>query len=133
MNTELIKILSETAEHSAEVCKLFICSEIALNDGDTELSLKRNKEAQQLFSTMVKDVFVETKEALNVNNDNVLGYDYPSVLELSKSLADLNFNLSRYISLEIDLQGDNIKDIVAEKIIIAINTSVEIYNMLFNN
>jgi hypothetical protein len=133
MNLDIIKVLSETIEHSSQVCKLFVASEIALNDGDAGLSLKNNKEAQQLFSTMQKDVFVEIKELLNVETDNVLDYDYPSVLELSKALADLSFNLSRYISMEIDNQGDNVKDILAEKIMTDINTVNEIFDALFNN
>ena len=133
MNNDLLKVLSETIEHGGQVCKLFVASEIALNDGDMELSIKYNKDAQQLFSTMSKDVFVEIKEMLNVSTDEVLDYDYPSVLELARAVSDMNYNLARYISLELDNQGDNLKDIVAYKIMVAINTSNEIYDMLFNN
>ena len=98
-----------------------------------DLSIKYNKEAQQLFSTMSKDVFVEIKEMLNIDTDEVLDYDYPSVLELARVTSDLNYNLARYIGLELDNQGDNVKEIVANKIMTAINTSTEIYDMLFNN
>lgn len=133
MNNDLLKVLAETIEHSGQVCKLFVASEIALNDGDMDLSIKYNKEAQQLFSTMSKDVFVEIKEMLSVVTDEVLDYDYPSVLELARVTSDLNYNLARYIGLELDNQGDNVKEIVANKIIVAINTSTEIYDMLFNN
>ena len=133
MNNDLLKVLAETIEHSGQVCKLFVASEIALNDGDMDLSIKYNKEAQQLFSTMSKDVFVEIKEMLNIDTDEVLDYDYPSVLELARVTSDLNYNLARYIGLELDNQGDNVKEIVANKIITAINTSIEIYDMLFNN
>lgn len=133
MNNELLKILAETIEHSGQVCKLFVASEIALNDGDMELSIKYNKEAQQLFSTMSKDVFVEIEEELKVSTNEVLDYDYPSVLELSRMLSDLEYNLGRYIGLEIEGQGDSVKEIVATKIMTAINTCNEIYDMLFNN
>lgn len=133
MNNELVKIMSETIEHSGQVCKLFVSSEIALNDGDTELSVKCNKDGQQLYSTMSKDVFVEIKDILNVSTDETLDYDYPSVLELSKVLSDLNYNLGRYIGLELNNQGDSVKDIVANKIMTDINTCNEIYDMLFNN
>ena len=133
MNNDLLKVLAETIEHSGQVCKLFVASEIALNDGDMDLSIKYNKEAQQLFSTMSKDVFVEIKEMLSVVTDEVLDYDYPSVLELARVTSDLNYNLAKYIGLELDNQGDSVKEIVANKIIVAINTSTEIYDMLFNN
>lgn len=132
MNIELIKLFAETIEHSSQVCKLFVNSEIALNDGDTNLSVKFNKEAQQLFETMSKDVFVEVKDMLNVTTDDVLDYDYPSVLELSKVLCDLSYNLSRYINMDIENQNTAI-DIVSKKIIVDLNTACELYNMLFNN
>ena len=133
MNNDLLKVLAETIEHGGQVCKLFVASEIALNDGDMDLSIKYNKEAQQLFSSMSKDVFVEIKEMLNVSTDEVLDYDYPSVLELARVMSDMNYNLARYISLELDNQGDNVKEIVATKIMIDLNTSTEIFDMLFNN
>ena len=133
MNTELIKVFSETIEHCGQASKLFVNSEIALNDGDTALSVKYNQEATQLLATMYKDVFVEVKELLNVDTDEVLDYDYPSVLELTKALCDLTYNLGRYVSAEIDNQGDSIKEIISNKIIIDINTACELFDMLFNN
>lgn len=130
---ELIKVLAELIEQSAQVCKLFVDSEVALNDGDTAKSVKCNKEGQQLFSTMTKDILEEVKSLLNVENNDTLDYDYPSVLELAKMLSELNYNAGRYINLVLENQGENAKEIVANKILTAINTSVEIYDCLFNN
>lgn len=130
---EEVKILSELIEHCGQVCKLFIDSEIALNDGDTQKSVKCNKEGQQLFSTMIKDIFVETKGLFLNKIDDVLDYDYPSVLELSKNLADLMFNAGRYITAVQENASGNTKEIISKKLITNINTSVEIYNCLFNN
>ena len=47
MNNDLLKVLSETIEHGGQVCKLFVASEIALNDGDMELSIKYNEILKQ--------------------------------------------------------------------------------------
>ena len=69
----------------------------------------------------------------NIENNDTLDYDYPSVLELAKMLSELNYNAGRYINLVLENQGENTKEIVANKILTAINTSVEIYDCLFNN
>ena len=63
-------------------------------------------------------------------------YDFTNdgkLITLKSDNKDLSFNLSRYISMEIDNQGDNVKDILAEKIMTDINTVNEIFDALFNN
>ena len=82
---------------------------------------------------IANDISNEIEEELKVSTKEVLDYDYPSVLELSRMLSDLEYNLGRYIGLEIEGQGDSVKEIVATKIMTAINTCNEIYDMLFNN
>lgn len=130
---EQIKILAELIEHGGQVCKLFIESEEALNDGDTQKSVKCNKEGQQLFSTMINDIFKDVKDMISIKSDDVLDYDYPSILCLSKNLSELLFNAGRYIAILIENGGNTAKEIIEKKLLLNINTAVEIYNCLFNN
>ena len=130
---EQIKILAELSEHGGQVCKLFIESEEALNDGDTQKSVKCNKEGQQLFSTMINDIFKDVKDMISIKSDDVLDYDYPSILCLSKNLSELLFNAGRYIAILIEDGGNTAKEIIEKKLLLNINTAVEIYNCLFNN
>lgn len=130
---EQIKILAELIEHGGQVCKLFIESEEALNDGDTQKSVKCNKEGQQLFSTMINDIFKDVKDMISIKSDDVLDYDYPSILCLSKNLSELLFNAGRYIAILIEDGGNTAKEIIEKKLLLNINTAVEIYNCLFNN
>lgn len=130
---EQIKILAELIEHGGQVCKLFIESEEALNDGDTQKSVKCNKEGQQLFSTMINDIFKDVKDMISIKSDDVLDYDYSSILCLSKNLSELLFNAGRYIAILIEDGGNTAKEIIEKKLLLNINTAVEIYNCLFNN
>ena len=109
---EQIKILAELIEHGGQVCKLFIESEEALNDGDTQKSVKCNKEGQQLFSTMINDIFKDVKDMISIKSDDVLDYDYPSILCLSKNLSELLFNAGRYIAILIEDGGNTAKEII---------------------
>ena len=133
MNEKLYKTLSELIEHSSHSSELLIAGEIALNDGDLELSQKYNIDAQNLLNTMVKDIFEETKQELNITSDKVDDYDIATTLELAKQLAKLSNNAASYIGVVLDSQNSVILGIVSNKIITAINTVVEIYNAIFNN
>ncbi len=133
MNENLYKTLSELIEHSSHASELLINGEIALNNGELELSQKCNIEAQQLINTMTKDVFVEITTLLNATNDKVEEYDIPNTLELAKSLTKLCHAAASYQTVVLDAQNSVILGIVANKILSAINTVVEIYNAIFNN
>ncbi len=133
MNEKLYKTISELIEHSSHASDLLITGEIALNDGDLELSQKSNIEAQNLISTMIKDIFEETKQELNITSDKVDDYDIPTTLELAKHLAKLSNSAASYIGVVLDAQNSVILGIVSNKIATSINTVVEIYNAIFNN
>lgn len=133
MKQEDLNVLTETIEHSGEVAKLLINSEISLNDGDAENSQKYNKMAQQLFNTMKKDVILEIKEILEESCPDVLDYDYPNTLELAKFLVDACHNIARYIGVYNSDNNSAVKSVIAKKIVNDFNTAIEIFDSLFNN
>ena len=133
MDTKKVKVLSELIEHSATVSKLLVTSEMALNDGDLNTSQKKNIEAQNLLKTMVKDIFAEAQDVLVVKSEGTDDYDIPCTMELIKMLTMLSQNTANLIGILCDGDGGGIADIIAKKIIININTIVEIHNSIFNN
>lgn len=133
METKTLKTLGELVEHSSHVASLLLDGEIALNDGSLEASQKANIDAQTLLSTMVKDIFVETKQALNQNVDATDDYDLPSTLELAKALSNTAQNAGSLIALIVENGSPRLQGILATKVLTNINTALEIYNAIFNN
>lgn len=133
MDEKLYKTLSELIEHATHTSDLLIGGEIALNDGEIELSQKNNVEAQNMLHTMIKDIFEETKQELSLDCDKVNDYDLPTTLELARQLVKVANNAASYITVVLDAQNTVIKGIVANKLQTSINTVVEIYNAIFNN
>lgn len=133
MDTNLQKTLCELIEHSSHTSSLLIDGEIALNDGDLAASQKANMDAQALLDTMVKDIFVETRQALSSSSNKTDDYDLPSTLELAKSLAKTAQNAASLLLLIISGESQRLQSIMIEKVLTNINTVIEIYNAIFNN
>lgn len=124
-----LELLSELLETSASACENFIISEIALNDGNVELSQKASKDGQQLLKTLIKDTFLQFKEEFNTVSAETLDYDYPNNMELIKALNSLSKNGGALLGTD----DDKIVKILAEKLQQSINTVIEIYTNLFEN
>lgn len=124
-----LELLSELLETSASACENFIISEIALNDGNVELSQKASRDGQQLLKTLIKDTFLEFKEEFDTVSTNCLDYDYPNNMELIKALNSITKNGGALLGCD----DEKIVKIIAEKLQQSINTAVEIYINLFEN
>lgn len=122
---ELIEFASVASTH-------FVKSEIYLNDGSLTESQGETKKAQELMNSLLKDVFVEIKEDFEDIND-VNDYDYPNVMELIKSLNDIAVYGARLLSLDFEEDSESMKQIVAKKLIVSVNTATEIYTALYLN
>lgn len=133
MDEKIYKVISELIEHSCHAGELLIGGEIALNDGNLEMSQKLNIDAQNLLNTMIKDIFEETRQILNTSCDKVDEYDLPNTLTLAQQLAKLSQNAASLIGVVLDKQNSVIQGIVTNKILTHINTIIEIYNSIFNN
>ncbi len=123
---ELIELL----EAATNACDFFIKSEIALNDGNVEDSQKFSKNGQILVRALIKDTFEEIKEDFDINDEKTNDYDYPNIMELIKSLNNISACVASYIA---SIKDENIKNILKTKIILANNTTKEIYQSLFEN
>ena len=123
---ELIELL----EAATNACDFFIKSEIALNDGNVEDSQKFSKNGQILVRALIKDTFEEIKEDFDINDEKTNDYDYPNIMELIKSFNNISACVASYIA---SIKDENIKNILKTKIILANNTTKEIYQSLFEN
>ena len=130
---EHFSLLTELVSHSAHVGKLLISSEIAMNDGNLQESMKYTKEAQGLLKTMKSDVFEEFNEAFNTQNANSYDYDIPTPLELSKCLCSLQFNCGSLMSLLSENKTGTLANNLTNKIASDIATILEIYTAIYDN
>ncbi len=126
MTDELIELL----EASASACNNFIKSEIALNDGEVELSQKYSRDGQVLVKSMINDTFKEIQEEIGEADGETNDYDYPNNFELLRALNEITIHIGGYLSAEED---ENIKKIVGKKLSKTINTTKEIYLALYEN
>lgn len=130
---EHFSLLTELVSHSAHVGKLLISSEIAMNDGNLQESMKYTKEAQGLLKTMKNDVFEEFNEAFNTQNANSYDYDIPTPLELSKCLFSLQFNCGSLMSLLSENKTGTLANNLTNQIASDIATILEIYTAIYDN
>ncbi len=126
MTDELIELL----EASASACNNFIKSEMALNDGEVELSQKYSHDGQVLVKSMINDTFKEIQEEIGEADGETNDYDYPNNFELLRALNEITIHVGGYLSAEDD---ENIKKIVGKKLSKTINTTKEIYLALYEN
>ena len=122
---ELIEICGEASSH-------FVKSEIYMNEGSIAECQQESKQGQALVNTLLKDSFVEVKSELVATSDTNT-YDYPNVLELIKALNETCSNAARLLGLEFDAVGNSVRDIIAKKLVISINTVTEIFTALYLN
>ena len=130
---EMISKLAELVENFGQISKLLLSSEMAINDGELEKSQKYMVEGQRLVKVMLDDVFEEVKECLNIENNEVLDYDLPTPLEMTKVLNDAIYNSGVLINLILDNSNGTIIDSVKTKIIKDLNTIDEIAQAIFFN
>ena len=124
-----ISLLAELLETSANACRAFIKSEIALNDGDLESCQKFSKDGQILVSALINDTFKEINELGN-NDGEKNDYDYPYNFELIKSLNEISVCVGEYMSANED---ESLLRIVMPNLFRAVNTTKEIVLALFEN
>lgn len=132
MNEELIKIMYEMLQNVAYASKLLVTSEIAMNDGEIEISQKNTKEAQSFIKVLMNDTFEEFEEESEVENDEVNDYDIPTSLELTRQLISLEYDTAMLLGLYQDKQTELYGN-AKKKILKDINTVAEIYTAIFDN
>ncbi len=126
---ENLSLYAELIEATSNANKAFIKSEMALNDGNVEDCQKYSRDGQVLVKAMIRDTFVEIDE-LGENDGSTNDYDYPNNFELIKSLNEILVCVG---SLLASIDDENVVKIVMPKLFKAINTTIEIYNALFEN
>ena len=130
---EEIKKLGELIENCGHLSKLLLTSEIAMNDGELELSQKNMKEAQRLVKVMLDDVFNEVAEMFEIECNDVLDYDLPTTLEMVKAMNDATYNAGILINLILDKSSETIIESVKIKILKALNAIDEMAQAIFFN
>ena len=130
---EEIKKLGELIENCGHLSKLLLTSEIAMNDGELELSQKNMKEAQRLVKVMLDDVFNEGAEMFEIECNDVLDYDLPTTLEMVKAMNDATYNAGILINLILDKSSETIIESVKIKILKALNAIDEMAQAIFFN
>ena len=127
-----IATLSELIEHSAEVTKLLISNGIDMENGDIASAQKNIKDATNLLSVMLKDIFVEAAAILNVNTDEEDDYDF-STLDIAKLLTSVIYNAGNLIGLYVENKKDAVTKAVETKLTKSINATRSLANTLFFN
>ena len=127
-----IIILSELIEHSSEVNKLLISNAVDMEDGDLSQAQKHMKEASTLLSTMIKDIFVETREILSIQSDIEEDYDL-STLEISKLLSKVCYNAASLIDCYINEYSGSVQENIENKLLKCINATESLVNTILLN
>ena len=119
---EKIAVLTELIEQSCEANKLLLSNAISMENGEIEEAQKHLKSATQIIDVMVRDVFVEVKEAFEVESDDEDDYDY-SVLDLSKLLVEVTKHAGNLLSYILSEESDTIMNIAINKLTSSINAA----------
>ena len=127
-----IIVLSELIEHSSEVNKLLISNAVDMEDGDLGQAQKHMKEASTLLSTMIKDIFVETREILSIQSDIEEDYDL-STLEISKLLSKVCYNAASLIDCYINEYSGSVQENIENKLLKCINATESLVNTILLN
>ena len=117
-----IAVLSELIENSSEVNRLLISNAIAMENGDITEAQNSLKQATALLSVMIRDVFVETKEVLDVSSNEEEIYDF-SMLDIAKLLSKVSFNASSLINCYINNNLGIVKDSIEKRLIKSLNAT----------
>lgn len=117
-----IAVLSELIENASEVNRLLISNAIAMENGEISEAQNSLKQATSLLSVMIKDIFVEVGEMLEVKSQDEEVYDF-SMLDIAKLLSKVSFNASSLISCYINDDCGSIKDSIETRLIKCINAT----------
>ena len=131
MNKDIV-VLTELVEHSAEASKLLIANAIEMENGEIMNAQKYLKDAKNLLSVMVKDIFVEVKEQLNSDVQDSEDFDF-SVLDLAKLLANVIYNASSLITGLINSDDEIVINIIKNKLLKYINAVEELAQAILLN
>lgn len=132
MNLE-IKLFYELLQNTSFILKNLINSEIAMNDGEIANCQKFNKEAQTLLNASVNDTFKEFIEMTEVETVEVNDYDVPNNFELIRHLNQIQCDVAMLFDLISDNLADDIIKANLRKIVISLNTVIEIYEAIYLN
>ena len=129
---KVIITLVELVEHCSEANKLLVSNAIDMENGEVLTAQKHLKEASNLLSVMLKDVFIEVKGALGCNIEESEDYDY-SVLDLSKLLSNVIYNAACLINNLINNDDVAVKNVFINKLIKNLNAVVELTQAILLN
>lgn len=119
---ERISVLTELIEQSCEANKLLLANAIAMENGEIEEAQKHLQNATQIIGVMVRDVFIEVKEAFDVESDEEDDYDY-SVLDLAKLLVEVTKHAGNLLSYILSEESDTIMNIAVNKLTGSVNAA----------
>ncbi len=117
-----IAILSELIENASEANRLLISNAISMENGEIIDAQNSLKQATALLSTMIRDVFVEVKESLEIEVAEEEIYDF-SMLDIAKLLTKVCFNASSLINCYLNDECGSIKDSIETRLIKCINAT----------
>ena len=117
-----ITVLSELIENSSEVNRLLISNAIAMENGEIIEAQNSLKQATSLLSVMIRDIFVEVGEILEVSCADEEAYDF-SMLDIAKLLSKVCFNASSLINCYISGDTGCIKDSIETRLFKCINAT----------
>ena len=117
-----IAVLSELIENASEVNRLLISNAIAMENGEISEAQNWLKQATSLLSVMIKDIFVEVGEILEVKSQDEELYDF-SMLDIAKLLSKVSFNASSLINCYINADTGSIKESIETRLIKSINAT----------
>ncbi len=131
MNKNIIT-LSELIEHSSEAIKLLVSNEIDMGNGNIKDAQKHFKDATNLLSVMLKDIFVEVKDILTIKTSDMDEFDF-STLDVAKLLTNVIYNAGGLIGLLENGQTGAVTKAVETKLLKSINSVEALANALFFN
>ena len=131
MDNKKISVLTELIEHSSEANKLLVSNAIAMEDGDLLKAQKNLKEATNLLSVMIKDIFKEVKTFVNPTPDEE-DYDF-STLDIAKLLAGVIYNASCLISCNLNGDSSIVIENVQKKLLKNINAVISLSESILLN
>lgn len=133
MNEVYCKTIYELIQNLGYISKLILMSELAMNDGELQMSQKYTKELQSMLKTSINDVFEEFFELVRNKNNEINDYDLPSTLELAKQISNFQFDAGVMLLLLNDNYNDKVFNISESKLIKDLNSIKQIYQEIYGN
>lgn len=129
MDKKTVGLLGELAQYAAHAAELLTASEIALGEGELLLCQQNVKEAQQLLSTLLTDVFREAQEAFGFSEAK--SGALPGNLELARALDHLAYTACLYQGVLLEDDGE--RPSMRAKVADAVGVVVGLYRDLYLN